>query len=114
MRRCSSASVICAVEALTRLVYTIRDTPARAAASMALRALSNRSPTVVVETSTIASAPANASSRVARVGEVRAPHHDPALREAGEFADVPAGGHDLRGRCSGGEELVDDEPAEVA
>ena len=46
------------------LVYTIRDTPARAAASMALRALSNRSPTVVVETSTIASAPANASSRV--------------------------------------------------
>ena len=40
------------------LVYTIRDTPARAAASMALRALSNRSPTVVVETSSIASAPA--------------------------------------------------------
>src|ERR1700734_3550811 len=46
------------------LVYTIWDTPARAAASMALRALSNRSPTVVVETSSIASAPANASSRV--------------------------------------------------
>jgi ABC-2 type transport system ATP-binding protein len=32
VRRCSSASVICAVEALTMLVYTIRDTPARRAA----------------------------------------------------------------------------------
>jgi hypothetical protein len=49
----------------------------------------------------------------ARVGEVRAPHRDPVLREAGEFASVSAGVHDLRRRRSGGEELIDDEPAEV-
>jgi hypothetical protein len=49
----------------------------------------------------------------ARVGEVRAPHRDPVLCEVGEFVDVSAGGHDLRRRRSGGEELIDDEPAEV-
>jgi hypothetical protein len=50
----------------------------------------------------------------ARVGEVRAPHRDPLLGEVGEFVDVPAGGHDLCRRRSGGEELIDDESAEVA
>ena len=95
------------------LVYTIRDTPARAAASMALRALSNRSPTVVVETSTIASAPANASSSVPGSAKSARRTVTPLRARSASFANVPAGGHDLRRRRSGGEELIDDEPAEV-
>ncbi len=95
------------------LVYTIWDTPARAAASMALRALSNRSPTVVVETSSIASAPAKASSRVLGSAKSARRTVTPSSCEVGEFVDVSAGGHDLCRRRSGGEELFDDEPAEV-
>jgi hypothetical protein len=49
----------------------------------------------------------------ARGGEVRAPYGDPVLCEVGELVGVPAGGHDLLRRRSGGEELIDDEPAEV-
>jgi hypothetical protein len=36
------------------------------------------------------------------------------LCEVGELVDVSAGGHDPFRRCSGGEEFVYDEPAEVA
>jgi hypothetical protein len=48
-----------------------------------------------------------------RVGEVGAPHGDFVPCEVGELAGVPAGGHDLLRWRSGGEELIDDEPAEV-
>ena len=78
---------------------------------MALRALSNRSPTVVVETSSIASAPAKASSRVIGSANLSAPHRHPVLCEVVELVNVSAGGDDLSRRRSGSEELVDDEPA---
>ena len=95
------------------LVYTIRDTPARARRVDGVAGVVEPLPHRRRRDQHHRVGTCERVVEGARVGEVRAPHGDPVLCEVGELAGVPAGGHDLLRRRSGGEELIDDEPSEV-